>query len=142
MVVVILKVQVMEVIAVVVNGTEPGENECAFLEFADEVSRMQETIEGETLSLYENLPDPGEIWKTEVASITRKEDGIRVGGQRTSLRLEPSDEEFIEASETLRRIGELRRIEAKLPDKRVDELAAGWVGHAASIPAGKEGSFD
>lgn len=87
-----------EVVAVVIDGAEAGENEGALGIFLGESRIAKEGGEVKGLAFYEKGSDGGDVREAEVASIGGENDGSL--GDRAGFWLELAVEEFVKAAES------------------------------------------
>ena len=129
-------------VAVVVDGAEPREDEGALFESPGQFCRTKEAGKGEALSLDENGIDLRNIGETEMAPVTWKEDRLRVRIEGPRSRLELANEKLVETVKRVGGFGKLGGIDSEVPDKGGHEGPAGGTSHAAAVPAGEKRSFD
>ena len=122
-----------EVEAVVVDRAEPGKDQRAIRIVGGEVAGAEEGGQVEALAFDKEALDGGGFLETEVASVCRENDGVRIGVDRARGGLELAVEEFVEAPERRRIIGEVLDLHAVVADERGDAGGRGGSVHAPSV---------
>ncbi len=131
-----------EVEAVVIDRAETAEDEGAGGVFCGEFVTAEERGEVELLTFDEDAVDLVGACEAEVAAVGREDDGCRVGVDGPCGGVEAAAEEVVEGGEGVGRVCEFRGVEMVVFDEGSDSGAAGWLVHAAAVPAGEGGAFD
>ena len=131
-----------EVEAVVIDRAETAEDEGAGGVFCGEFVTAEERGEVELLTFDEDAVDLVGACEAEVAAVGREDDGggVRVDGPCGGV--EAAAEEVVEGGEGFGRVCEFRGVEGVVFDEGSDSGAAGWLVHAAAVPAGEGGASD
>lgn len=131
-----------EVEAVVIDRAETAEDEGAGGVFCGEFVTAEERGEVELLTFDEDAVDLVGACEAEVAAVGREDDGGRVRVDGPCGGVEAAAEEVVEGGEGVGRVCEFRGVEMVVFDEGSDSGAAGWLVHAAAVPAGEGGAFD
>ena len=131
-----------EMKAVIIGGTEAGENKTPFSEPLAELIGAKKRRKRETLPFDEDRSDLRDIWEPEVAAIAWECGGVWIRVKGTGFEFELSNEKLVEAFKGFQRLCELGGIEGELLDEGCYERATRRTGHSPTIPSGKKGLLD